>query len=381
MVITIIYSLFNVNKRKRKAAETNYWSDFELHYLTSPDPVAEIVLSKSNDDKPVVEKIIEIETHPTINTALEPYNIGWEPAEISISKSQVKIEYKNLFEKYRITEDEKKNDDGRKFALTDWESVLLENPTTSLKFHETSFHVVNKFKDELIRNRTLLGECASIEPNKNLIPNSFCLHYILEFNDGNILIYKRSDNAAYYKNHFSFSGEEQISDTDFQRNEGLMTLFKRAILEEIFPLGTKGHESMELGEIDTRWDQIKTFVNSTKIWSLIYEADIANFSVMGFIKLNLSISEYKKEYKRLKQLLLGSRYNEGALFYASKNQLEDLIFSHTSKAKSVFLDEEITIDKDFLHPSSRYRILRYLKAKLGRDISLIDYKKEKYKKS
>ena len=218
----------------------------------------------------------------------------------------------------------------------------------------------------LMTDRTLRREIVSTRPERNLVPNSLCLHALVEFQDQRVLLLKRSEKSWYYPGAYSISFEEQLSHHDFcdGPENAVAKLIHRAICEEVFPLANWYEESPELA-----WNAVNDHVKNSRIWSVFLEQEIGNFSLFCHIGLKLKSHDYCEAFRAIKRRG-GKRDNEGRLFALDFDLIKELLDGGRPLAQELLV-EEIGNPEIFgeaspvgsLHPTSRYRLLTWATVK------------------
>ncbi len=127
----------------------------------------------------------------------------------------------------------------------------------------------------------------------------------------------------------------------------------RAICEEFFPLS--GSES---GISKSYQEYLKPITDSMKVWSIFIESSIFNFSILGFVKFNITIDEYVNLYKNL--LNKGVVDKEGTVYYTSIEEARALLVNGECNMSGAFSKKRHLISLDDLHPTSLYRIFKLI---------------------
>jgi hypothetical protein len=220
-------------------------------------------------------------------------------------------------------------------------------------------------KDKVKSEPELRTEFGNIDPSENRIPNSLCLHFIVRLANGNILCMKRDRRTVYYASAWSFSGEEQLSDSDLVPQDKCLALFRRAFCEEVLAL----REEIPLSE---RWDIAAPLVKNMRLWSVFIEERIFNFSLLGMYQLSVDEKGLAAIITGLVNTGKGSRDREGSVFVASQDMIQQLYYKGTGAAKALFSGETKTVTAEELHPTSRYRMFRLLRGLQRRAFSDAD---------
>jgi hypothetical protein len=349
--LVLIVLLFVINRLGMKKIDKI--TEFEISIM-KPDPHAKEFLKAGNDHKLIVGKVIEISSHPTLNSRAFIGDLGWDVAEISISSTPNDFNHSRFALKSGIVPANIKHD-GDKFSLIEIGELNSDNPELKLKVSKTKFSIVQSAKEALMLDGSLRTRFGSLDPSASIVPHSLCLHFIMQFADGNLLMQKRS-NLSYYGGCYSFSGEEQLSDKDFvKNNKPALSLFKRAFCEEVFPL-------VDNKLLDNNWTLARSAIKRMKIWSLFLEEEIMNFDLLGYYELALDVSDYRKKFIAIQNSARGSRDNEGSMYIISLDNIKKMISCGSCEITGLFSEKKEMISEEILHPTSRYRMFRYLRA-------------------
>lgn len=306
----------------------------------------------------VVGECIEIAVHPNLRLPLRIEEYGWNPLdekEISLRYKDASFSIGQLKSEFKI-DPELALPNGRKYSLSNLSGALIDEPPLSLEVKHSDFFTIKSLLNQYNSNlpEELISEYASLNPGDSKIPHSLCMHNFIFLDDGNILCQLRSKNLSYHKGKFSFSQEEQLSDKDFQSDSSPVAhLMMRGLCEEIFPLS--GNNQKVYKNFKTYLEPI---LDTMKVWSIFVESNIFNYSFLGFTKLNISIDEYKQMYKNF--LTTGIVDNEGTMYYTQIDSIENLLKIDSCEIIGVFNNKTISITKDNLHPTSLYRIYKFL---------------------
>lgn len=330
-------------------------TDEEAKSLAMPIDGAINAASKTNMNLLVVDKAIEIASHPNVNTAVRPDNVGWDPKDIEVEQTDLEFEAKHLIDRAGgLIDAEPPN--RRKFCLVNTPFITSESSHLKLTLKETDFFTIETVKSWLERNKNLVDRYGHVSPEKNRIPSSLCLHFTIRLSDGEILLMKRTKGMSYYENNWSASGEEQISESDLNTECPVDTLFKRALGEEI----------LHLGDIDSSPENIRLIENHIKymrLYSIGTEWPLYNPALFGVIQL-------KNDRNSLRESLIarkfGSEYSghedkEGTFYTINNEQAYELLSSGRTIANALFNNTEEVIESHSLHPTTRYRLFRLLR--------------------
>ena len=340
---------------KLKANQPSKLSEWE-NALRQPDRYAAAHVARANEHFLVVGQAIEVLPHPNLNTRAKIDELGWDPAEVKMNDLQKQFDAEGLLDK---TGGYKESDppNGIKFSLSDTSFVTQDSPVLTLDLQRTNFFTIMSFKDTLKKNPNLRLEFGNLIPSLNRVPHSLCLHYIVRFSDGDILCMRRNPKAAYHGGLWSFSGEEQILESDLLSSYPMQSLFRRTFCEEVLALQDENPATLA-----DRWQKANEIVDNMRLWSVFVEEEIFNFTLLGIYQLNVNMQNFVSCHNRLINCGMGNRDREGDFFIVSQNTLKNLLFNGQCKVKGLFTDEMLTVRAENLHPTSRYRIFRLLRA-------------------
>jgi len=336
----------------RRRSELAGWDEF----LRDPNKYAVDIVAQSNEHFLVVGQAIETLPHPALNTRADISDVGWDSEELILNDLQEEFDSKSLLKSVGgFKEFDPPN--GRKYCLVDTSFITLDSPALAFDLRYTNYFTLKSVLPALAQNSQLRAEYASLQPSLNHIPHSLCLHYILRFSDGEILCMRRHPKAAYHANLWSFSGEEQLSDLDFELPNPAQSFFQRTFCEEVLALRDQSPSTLA-----ERWVTASTIVKSMRLWSIFVEEQIFNFSLLGFYQLSVDKEEFASLHNNLVNRGIGARDKEGDFFIASPSMVKNLLFTGKCVVQGLFTNEAQTLEVQSLHPTSRYRVFRLLRA-------------------
>jgi hypothetical protein len=353
LIALIFLMLFAIQAmRSQRRSDLSGWDEL----LREPDEHAANLVAHANEHFLVVGQVIEILPHPALNTRADVNSIGWHPEEVVFNDTQQKFADKEILEKVGGYQ-EFDPPNGLKFCLYDTSFVTLDSPALVLDLQRTDYFTLMSILPGITQNSKLRMKFGSLHPPLNQIPHSFCLHFVVRFSDGNILCMRRHPKATYHKNLWSFSGEEQLSDSDFYFRTTGLSLFQRAFCEEVLALRDQSPATLT-----ERWAIASPLVKNMHLWSIFLEEQIFNYSAFGFFQLEVDTQEFVSFHNELINRGIGTRDREGDFFIASSSMIKNLLFKNHCVVKGLFTLEPQTISGETLHPTSRYRIFRLLRA-------------------
>ena len=364
LVLTFAY-IFKVLWEELQSSRLIPPSTFEEN-LRDPHPETIEYARKFEESHFIVGKIIEVVPHPYLHTKAKITDIGWSPDSILVKETQKKFQTKEFLQTVGgIQEFDLPN--RIKFSLVNVMGANTDNPTLTLELHQTDYFTVQTAIQGLHENPTLLQMYGSLVPAENKIPHTLSLHYIVRFVDGSVLVTRREQGIRYYPGAWSFSGEEQIAEFDTKSKHPIESLFQRAFCEEVLPLS----------DTDTVRDNFaiaQKIIKSMSVFSLFFEQEISNFSLFGVFQLTIDAEDFVEMYTKVINETSGNRDREGNLFLVSQKNLQDLLYNGKCETEGLFNKKRYSIHEHDLHPSSRYRIFRLLRAVNKRPFQEFDFK-------
>ncbi len=193
-------------------------------------------------------------------------------------------------------------------------------------------------KRELWRNQ-IVSEHLESGLRVARYPNSFCLHLVIETENGNVLITEISkEKVNDYPTTKAVSLGEQIELSDFVEPKDFQQDFvkewtRRAVCEEFGITGAQYEEEFE--------------VNSLRVLSLDMEMDIYNFALVCTIKMRHSCEQFTKIVNTT----------------IEQKEISNIIELPLSEVPSILM--EYPKNKDEYHPSSYLRLLVFYLYKNG----------------
>ncbi|MDH5684567.1 MAG: hypothetical protein OEZ20_08905 [candidate division WOR-3 bacterium] len=349
LVIIVIPIIIDVIK-ERQLSNLSLWEEA----LRQPDPHAAAFVSRTNEHFLVIGQAIEILPHPKLNTRANIDELGWSPSSVQLNDLQKNFNANIILDRsggYK----EFDPPNGIKFSLSNTSFITKDSPNLSLDLTRTNYFTLKSVLPTIRQNPDLRVEFGSLNPASNSIPHSLCLHYITRFSGGEVLCMRRDPRAAYHGNLWSFSGEEQLSEEDFRFQFPTFSFFQRTICEEVFSL-------REDNPLEDKWKLVNPHIKNMSLGSIFVEEEIFNFAMFGVYQLKDSIAKFISFHNNLIDEGTGSRDREGDFFVVSQDLLKDLLFKGQCTVKALFTNDEQLIRAENLHPTSRYRIFRLLRA-------------------
>lgn len=313
-------------------------------------------------DYPIVGSIIEICRSRNIFSDLSIS--GWD-CRSSKNSPMVTIQHKNgtEFLSQDISEiDQSRIFNGVKYSLVETPASFIgADEILKIVVQNTTFKAVQAVQNSIKSKPTLKVSHGSIYPETQRLANSLCLHMLVQLADGNIICMKRAGNTEYAPDKMSVSCEEQLSFDDMNSvgDEKVTHWFKRALCEEVFPLG-----DMHVRQLEANWRKIERRVTSMRVLSVVYEVDYVNYAIFGYIRINCTKLEFSDLYSSLAGIKSG-RDKEGIIYLMSESDAMNFVKDGRARVSPLWGEEKIDFGLGThcqAHPSTLYRLVFYLSA-------------------
>lgn len=353
-VITILTFIYAYKEHVGEIKQEKV-TDIERRKLLQSDPKALTIARATNLNLIVVGNLIELVVHPNINSAIHVERSGWDPKEIKIHFNNDEFETTTIInEAGGIIE--VNPPDGTKYCLVNTPFVTEESPTLVLELKKTKYSIIETTRKLLEQNSALSEKYSNVILEKNKLPTSLCLHFIIRLVNGKILCMKRSGRMAYYPNYWSMTGEEQFSDCDLANANPIDSLFKRALCEEIFHL-------RNLSDTVTALSIVENKIKFLRVYALGVEWPDINPALFGIAQLNINENEFKEYLVSQKAGLIttADEDREGAFSVINDAEALALLQTGECQGEEIFSGNSIKIRANKLHPTSRYRLYRLLR--------------------
>lgn len=317
-----------------------------------PYPAAAQMAHESGDPERVaVGGIIELFRYPQKKSF--GLNAGAKPAEVSLNLLG-DFSYLAILEQDRQVADHDP-DNQPKYCLVGFRPPLQDRSRVQFNLRKTYWNdyipYVRKAKqDEEFRKRL-----AALDPASAKLPSSFCLHCIVSFNDGAVLLMKRNEHLEFESSKISASFEEQLADYDISLGAAndADKWFRRAFCEEIMPLSHSYKEDPELS-----WNMVDNYVLDRRIWALAHEVEIAGYAIIGSIVLGLPSGQFKDLYLKVGNYSRDVRDPEGSFYLIPRDEVRRLINDGSCTVQSL-TGQAYPLLAEQLHFSSLYRLIVY----------------------
>jgi hypothetical protein len=213
--------------------------------LRDPDNDAAAAVTRSNEHYLVVGQAIETIPHPQLNSRAGLEDVGWGPADVKLTDRQSEFHAGELASRAGgVKEWDPPN--GVKFSLVATSFVTSDSPRLSLATERTDYFTLRSLLPLIKTSPPVRAEFGHLDPSRSRIPHSLCLHYIVRFSTGDVLCMRRDPRAAYHGNLWSFSGEEQLADRDFEAAQPCLSLFQRTFCEEVLVVCQSSNDGYSL---------------------------------------------------------------------------------------------------------------------------------------
>lgn len=351
IVIVFILAFLDQNKSLKKIEI----QDEEIKKLLKPDQQALLAAKNTDFNLLVVNTLVELVTHPNMNTGVKLSNIGWDPKNIDVEVLNIDFDGEEILDRAggKMPFDPP---NGTKYVLSNMPFVIEESPVLKLELIETDYFTIETIKRFFSDNPGVINEFGHVLPTENKIPNSLCLHYIVRTNEGKILCMKRMDGMTYHCGAFSITGEEQLSEIDLKSHYPIDALFKRALCEEIFHLRNTDALADAVSSLEEHFEYLRIF-------SLGTELPLYNATLFGIAQLKIDIDDLCKimQERKIGVEMGGDEDREGAMYILTVDEAMLLLKDGAATVTGLFSGKDMHVFDNALHPTSRYRLFRLLR--------------------
>jgi hypothetical protein len=359
------WRMFRTYQQHREAGELLA----ENRDIRAPDRLAEQRVAQGAEPYLVVGAAVETLVHSTLNTRANYLKLGWDPAHVKIIDTQLLIDSNPILAHIPggLLPLAENDSNDTKFVLSGHSGPFKDNEDDlTLSFVRTDWQTHNTVRNSgygVEKDNELALEFGSLDVEMNRVPSSVGLHYIVRFEDGSVLLLKRSPRIAHDPNKWSISGEEQFKVEDFAEGT-LERVFRRTLCEEVVGLFDRNP-----GTLDRRWSEhVSDKIKTMKLWGLVFEEYACVTSCFGFYQFGISRTEFVDWHKELVDRCVGTRDNEGKLYHTTTEELDRLLRVGTCQAWRLFEHSSapVTLDSGQLNKTSRYRAFRLVRAITGK---------------
>jgi hypothetical protein len=343
----------------RESEQANYFT-----VLRAPDEEAAQFAEKMGlNAGSVIGKAIELAPHYTLDKVIPLQDIGISPESLQFHQPSPK----DFSEAVRLAGGLKSFPlpDSDKYGIAEFPLMTKDDENFIVKFWQTTWNTYRTVREKIERNPTLRWELSNSDPSKNQIPQSMSLHYLVRFENGDVLALLRKRGIQYEDMKWSFSGEEQINKDDFNSSDVSVAehLFRRAFIEEV--IGHRGEDSDHMNRI---WDDdCAPIVASHRLWSFFLEENSGIFQIFGFFQLSINRDRLREIRERGSSSAWGTDDGEGKWYTVTESGLRDFLIASTCVATRLHGADTAIITAASLHSTSRYRLWRLYFAQTRRN--------------
>jgi hypothetical protein len=244
-----------------------------------------------------------------------------------------------------------------KFGIARLPTGTTDDDSLDVDLFETDWNTWMSVRTVIERNTDLRHELSHVLPERNALPQSMSLQFVVRFANGEVLAMKRKEGLASYPNSWSFSAEEQISDRDFHSgNKGAAEqLFRRSFIEEVF--GRREGDSDLFTRIWT--DDCSRLVSSHKLWSFFLEENVGIVQLFGVYQLNIQPRDLRQIHEAAVSAGWGTTDPEGYWYVVDEKEINSLLQEGRCFAERLHGDPDRRLIKsEGLHATSPYRLWR-----------------------
>ncbi|NJM55964.1 MAG: toll/interleukin-1 receptor domain-containing protein [Verrucomicrobiae bacterium] len=329
---------------------------------TRPDADAAQLASRDGHKELVVGTALEVWTHKSLDTKVALSEMGASPDSFSFTL-QPRRSFEHALGRCGGLKDVQPPN-SKKFGIAKLPVGTTDDESRVVQFFETDWQTWISVRDVVAQNPELRLELTSVLPEKSLLPQSMSFQFIVRFRDGEILAMKRNSNLNSHPDRWSFSGEEQISERDFNRTGtcAAQALVQRAFVEEIL-----GSRDSDQAAIDRIWrDDCQPLMVAFNIWTFFLEEVVGSFHAFGVYQLNISPTDLRELHVKATAHGWGTTDDEGKFYFVEPDAVETLLIRGACDAVPLHgAGQRCVVRDDRLHPTSRYRLWK-LNAALNR---------------
>jgi hypothetical protein len=197
--------------------------------LREPDKEAAMFAEvKGTNAGSVVGKVIEIWPHDSLDTMLPLDELGIDPKDVVFSSPDPGNFDEIIKRCGGLKTFPPPNQD--KYGIRQLPLGTKDDQNYIIRFFKTDWNTWMSVRTVIEKNPNLRWELSHVVPERNQLPQSMSLQFLVRFNNGDVLVLRRGAGLASEGNSWSFSGEEQISKEDFEATgvSAAAYLFRRA---------------------------------------------------------------------------------------------------------------------------------------------------------
>jgi nucleoside phosphorylase len=326
----------------------------------------------------IVGPVIETHGHPNLESDLPLSEVGWSPSQVLLKLRSGLLDTAPMFgdplvkEAFETREGQRKMEgeesalkppDGTKYTVVDASSPFLDIDSFTVTLQETRYFSILRCRPAIEVSPETRKKYAHVEPGKNRVPQAMGLQFLALFDDDEVLTIQRAKDTYPFPGTWSFSGEEQFApiDLEWPEPERMKQYLLRAAVEEIFPLARVSKPEMLLSVMRL----VQPYFTSMRVWSLFFEVPTVTFSFFSVFRLNVTARDYAYEVRRMVQHGLGQSSREGQYFSVALSDVKRILDGHAIRPKPLFGGSSESLSHLELHPTSRYRLRRFVEV-IGR---------------
>jgi len=324
-------------------------------------------------DRRIIGSVIETHAHPNLESGLSLSKIGWSESEASLRLRPGSFGTEPLlsdpFVAHALEQREAENrrdgrasilrpPDGVKYAVVDASSPFLDVSDFNVTVQETRYFSIMRARPAIESSPPLRMNFGHVDPHKNRIPHAVGLQFIALFSDEQVLVIQRAKDTYPFPGTWSFSGEEQCAPIDLSwiEKDRMKNYMLRTVVEEVFPLA-RIPDPVKLAPV---MDEAQRYVGDMRIVGLLLEEPIVTFSFFVIFRLSLDVKEYSDKVIHLVRTARGQMSREGLYFSVALSDLPLLLEGRDIAARPIFGNVDESIAPSKLHPTSQYRLTRFL---------------------
>jgi len=326
-----------------------------LDALRDPDNDAVALAARLGHKEVIVGKVIEIWAHHSLESMLPLTKLGIEPHRLRFS-DPVQKQFTDVLRRCGgLREFPPPNQ--RKFGIAKLPIGTTDDEGLNVDLFETDWNTWMSSRTVIERDTELRHELSHVLPERNCLPQSMSLQFIIRFANGDVLAMKRKDGLASSPNSWSFSAEEQLHERDFHYGSASAAeqLFRRAFIEEVF-----GRREGDAEFFKRIWaDDCSQLVRSHRIWSFFLEENVGIHQLFGMYQLSVQPRDLRRIHEMAVSSGWGTTDPEGYWYVAPESEARSLLQSGRCYVERLHGDPERRLIKsEGLHPTSRYRLWR-----------------------
>jgi nucleoside phosphorylase len=326
-------------------------------------------------DRRVIGSVIETHGNPFLESETSVQNMGWPPERVLLRVRKGQFDAREMLADRAVVESFEKREkdrkergegtslklpDGTKYVAVDASSPFLEVDEFTVTLQETNYFSILRTRPAIEESFDVKVRYGHIDPEKNRVPQALGVQFIAMFGGTELLAIRRAKDTFPWPGTWSFSGEEQCAPVDVSWDEPIRmkNFLLRTAVEEIFPLA----RTLEPEKLLEVMQMAESHINSMRTWSLFLEEPTVTFSFFSVFTFDLGIKEYADRVKEMVHQGLGQSSHEGRYFSVRAQDAPQLLQGQTVPARPVFGGNATELSPSLLHPTSLYRLGRFLES-------------------